>query len=66
MTYENLIEYFKTQSAIAQALNISQASVCVWQKRTVPYLRQAQIERITKGKLKAKLEHDARSARAHA
>ena len=44
--------YFKTQTAVAKRLGIKQASVSEWGEFP-PDRRQIQIERITKGDLKA-------------
>lgn len=46
------IRYFGSQAELARALGIKRASVCGWGE-TVPLARQYQIERLTKGKLKA-------------
>ena len=46
------INFFKNQQGLADALGITQPSVAGWGD-TVPPLRQLQLERITKGALKA-------------
>jgi len=51
MNIKDVLAYFGTQSKIAEALKISQAAVAQWGDK-VPPLRQYQIERITKGKLR--------------
>lgn len=52
MKKKDVIKFFGTQEKTAKALNISQASVCKWGKN-IPRLRAFEIERLTKGKLKA-------------
>ena len=49
---KDAIDHFGSQTALAQALDIRQASVAGWGK-TVPPLRQLQIQALTKGKLRA-------------
>ncbi|MGI2108437.1 Cro/CI family transcriptional regulator [Shewanella frigidimarina] len=46
------VDHFKGKSNLAKALGISPASVSQWPD-DVPELRAYQIERLTKGKLKA-------------
>lgn len=52
MKTETVIEYFKTKTALANALDVSKQAISEW-KEIVPFSRQLQIERLTKGKLKA-------------
>ena len=52
MRTSDVIEFFGTQKAVADALKIKPPSVNGWGE-TVPPLRQLQIEKITSGKLKA-------------
>ena len=57
MTKSDVLNVFKTQQGVAQALTkagfpISQAAVSKWPE-VIPQLRAFQIERITKGELKA-------------
>jgi hypothetical protein len=53
MTYQELIDHFKTQAAAARALDIKQPSIAGWKDSGIPTPRQYQIEIITGGKLKA-------------
>ena len=53
MTFNELIEYYKTQTAAAAALDMSQSSVSEWQEKGIPIPRQYQIQVLTGGKLKA-------------
>lgn len=54
MTYQDLIAHFKTQTAAAKAAGVRQSSVALWKKRgAIPILRQAQIQLLTGGQLKA-------------
>lgn len=53
MTYDQLIEYFKTQKAAAGAIGIKQPSVADWKEKGIPSPRQAQYEVVTKGALRA-------------
>ncbi len=53
MKPKQVVEYFGTQENTAKALGVTQQSVAAWVKLgKVPKLRQYQIEKITKGKLK--------------
>lgn len=52
MTTSDALAFFTSNAKLAQALGIKPPSVCEW-KEYPPALRQLQIERITKGKLKA-------------
>lgn len=52
MLTEEAIRFYKSQSALARALGITQASVAGWGEYP-PGGRQLQIEKDTKGKLKA-------------
>lgn len=55
MTPQQVIEYFETQEKTAKALGVTQQSVAAWVKfGEVPKLRQYQIEKVTKGKLRVK------------
>jgi len=51
MTKDEAVAYFKTQVALAAALNMHQSTVCAWEE--VPDLRQIQLERLTGGALRA-------------
>lgn len=54
MKVKDVIEHFGSQTATAKALGVSVPSVWAWvSSKKVPQLRQYQIEKITKGKLKA-------------
>jgi transcriptional repressor of cell division inhibition gene dicB len=59
MRTKDVLDYFKTQKAIAEALSIKQPSVAAWGEFP-PDVRQLQIERITDGALKAEPECQAR------
>ncbi len=52
MTYADLIAYFKTQTAAAEALGTRQSTVSGWQEH-VPYHWQMRAQEITKGALQA-------------
>lgn len=52
MRTAEVLVHFKTQAAIASALGIKQPSVATWGEFP-PDKRQLQLERITKGALKA-------------
>ena len=52
MTRDEAVNFFGTQTALAEALGITQPTIAEW-KEYPPEIRQVQIERITKGKLKA-------------
>jgi transcriptional repressor of cell division inhibition gene dicB len=54
MKYEDLMDYFKSKRAIANAIDVSvQAVHTWWEKGKIPKGRQFQFEIITEGKLKA-------------
>lgn len=54
MTVSEVLSYYRTQTAVAEALNMKQNSVAGWvQRNRVPLLRQLQIEKKTGGRLKA-------------
>ena len=53
MNYHDVLAFYKTQQAAADALGIEQASISKWQNKRVPHLRQLQLEKLTKGALKA-------------
>lgn len=53
MTYEQLIEFYGTQKAAAEALGLAQPSLSEWKEGGIPAPRQAQYELLTDGKLKA-------------
>jgi DNA-binding transcriptional regulator YdaS (Cro superfamily) len=63
MTTQEAVRFYGTQRALAEALHIKQSSVAEWGEYP-PALRQLQIERATKNKLKA--ESDALKPRAKA
>ncbi|PWU30145.1 Cro/Cl family transcriptional regulator [Pseudomonas sp. RW407] len=56
MTKTQAIEHFGSISALARALKVSYEAVRQWDE--VPELRQYQLERLTKGKLKADTPKD--------
>lgn len=56
MRPQEVIEYFGSQVSAAKALKVKQPSIAVWLKTgVVPELRQYQIEKLTRGKLKASI-----------
>jgi DNA-binding transcriptional regulator YdaS (Cro superfamily) len=52
--FELLLSHFRTQAAIAKALGLERMTISNWKKRGIPLQRAVDIERVTKGKLKAK------------
>lgn len=52
MTYQQLIEHFKSEQKAADALGIKQPSINAW-KDGIPFPRQFQIQVITGGVLQA-------------
>lgn len=52
MTYDEALSRFGTQTALADALGITQSTVSAW-RRTVPARYQYQLEVITAGELRA-------------
>lgn len=57
MTKTQAIKHFGSVSALAKTLGVTYEAVRQWE--VVPELRQYQIERITKGALKASLQDEA-------
>lgn len=56
MSPKQVIEYFRTQIGVAEALGIAQSSVAGWiEAGEVPEVRQYQIELATNGQLRADL-----------
>jgi DNA-binding transcriptional regulator YdaS (Cro superfamily) len=54
MTVSEVIKHFGGVGATARALDIKQPSVSKWRRnKSIPWMRQLHIERVTKGKLKA-------------
>lgn len=54
MTFNDLIQYFGTQKAIAAALGVSQPAVSNWSTRgQVPSFQQLRAEAVTRKKLRA-------------
>jgi hypothetical protein len=53
MNYDDVIKFWKTQQGAADAIGVSQASVCRWRRGGIPLDKQFIIEVITGGKLKA-------------
>ena len=52
-TYE-IIAHYGTQQKVADALDVKQSNIAKWLKSgRPPYLRQLQVQILTKGKLKA-------------
>ena len=59
MTTEEAVRFFDGKpSRLAEALHISPAAVSQWGDK-IPMRRQYEIERLTKGKLKADRNHHA-------
>lgn len=54
MKLEQVVKHFKTQTAAALALGLTQPTLSNWKKRGfIPAIQQLRIEKATKGKLKA-------------
>jgi predicted transcriptional regulator len=52
MTTSEATSYYKTQELLAAALGITQSAVSMWGEYP-PAMRQMQIERLTRGRLRA-------------
>ena len=52
MKKTDAINYFGSANVLAKKLNVSKSAVSQWSE-TIPRLRAFEIERLTKGKLKA-------------
>ncbi|AEE26330.1 Cro/CI family transcriptional regulator [Francisella hispaniensis] len=56
MKINHVIKHFKTKAELARVLKIEPSAVSHWVKKDeIPAKRQLQIQKITKGKLKAGL-----------
>ncbi|WP_265658555.1 Cro/CI family transcriptional regulator [Francisella philomiragia] len=56
MTINQVIKYFGTKAEVAKVLKIEPSAVSHWVKKDeIPAKRQLEIQKITKGKLKAGL-----------
>lgn len=54
MKIEQVIKFFGTQVALAQALGVRQPTISNWRTRGhIPHIQQLRIEVLSKGKLKA-------------
>jgi hypothetical protein len=54
MTPDEFIAHYRTQVEAAEAIGMSQPSISAWLRDGyIPWLRQLQIEKITRGKLRA-------------
>lgn len=49
------LSVFGTQQRLADALNIKQGAISSWNREKIPLARALQVEKLTKGKLKADL-----------
>lgn len=63
MKLSEAVAHFGTEAEVARKLNIRPQAVYQWGDE-VPMRRQYQLERMTKGKLKADPEHPAASSSA--
>ena len=55
MTLKQVLKHFKSKADIARALNIQPQALTNWNKH-IPMRRQYELERITEGKLKARVK----------
>lgn len=54
MTPKQLISFYTTQTAAAQAIGVTQPAISAWLKKNkIPELQQLRVEKITGGALKA-------------
>lgn len=53
MKKSEIIEYFDNLSILARSLEIAPQAIYKWSEDSVPMLRQIQIQKLTRGKLKA-------------
>jgi DNA-binding transcriptional regulator YdaS (Cro superfamily) len=54
MKLDQVVKHFKTQTAAAKVLGVTQPTLSNWKTRGfIPAIQQLRIEKITKGKLKA-------------
>lgn len=63
MTPEQVIEFYGSEQAAADALSCTRQNVNLWLNRgKIPIRTQALIQLITRGKLKADLKEEGRAA----
>jgi DNA-binding transcriptional regulator YdaS (Cro superfamily) len=62
MKTADAVRFFGTKAALARALGIERQSLTRW-GRTVPQRRQYELERITRGALRAQLPTPLRAAK---
>lgn len=55
MRKETAVSYYGTQQKLADALGMTQGAMCSWNPERIPLARALQLEKITKGVLKADL-----------
>lgn len=53
MTFDEIVEHFGSQAAMADALGVDRAAVSQWRVAGLPPFRAIQIETITRGKFRA-------------
>lgn len=55
MRLSDAVSHFGTQQNLAEALGIKQGSISSWDRELIPLARALQVEKITRGVLKADL-----------
>lgn len=66
MTYDDVISYYGTEQAAADALGIKQPSVHAWKDAGISMPRQSHIQISTRGRLRANPKHAKKLERAEA
>jgi transcriptional repressor of cell division inhibition gene dicB len=64
MRLTDAVSHFGTQQKLADALGIKQGSISSWDRELIPLARALQIEKLTRGVLKADLSIYQRPTRA--
>jgi transcriptional regulator with XRE-family HTH domain len=60
MTYDQLLDLYKTQRAAAEAVGVSKQAVSQWKRKGIPRNSQIDIEVKSGGRLKADLPKEVR------
>ena len=53
MTFDEIVDHFGSQTAMADALGVDRAAVSQWRATGLPPFRAIQIETLTRGKFRA-------------
>ena len=63
MRLQDAVSYFGSQNKMAAALGMKQGSISSWDRERIPLARALQVEKLSRGKLKADLSMYAHNMR---